>query len=56
MDDAEPLEEMKCLQDLNGESTDEVQRKSSKVRLLDELIEVLTEDFKLKTSMPSEDE
>ena len=44
---------MEGLEDLNGESADEIKRESSKIGFLDELVEVFVEDFELETSMPS---
>lgn len=38
MDDVKLMEEVECLQDLDGESTDQVQGKTSEVGLLYELV------------------
>lgn len=56
VNDVELVEEVERLQDLDGESADQVQRKTGKVGLLDELVQVFAEDFELEASVPSEDE
>lgn len=41
---------------MNSESANEIQRKSSKIGLLDELVEIFVEDFELEASVASKDE
>ena len=56
MNDVELVEEVERLQDLDGKSANQVQRKASKVGFLNELIQVFAEYFELEASVPSEDE
>lgn len=56
VNDVEFVEEVECLQYLDGKSADQVQRETCKVGLLDELVQVFAEYLELEASVPSKDE
>jgi len=47
------IEEVKCLQNLDGKSSDEVQGKPSEVGLLEKFVQIFAENLKFQASMTS---